>query len=130
MLNTPQTVTLKAFLTALIKLDSPLPAKLQEEINKVGKLFTNTPTDAMNQLLELAKHDSINELYLQARLDIQQQYEIQERNKFDKASQQNQPTATPAERLENIALPILQAADSKAEAEKHKSAIVPTSLNP
>jgi hypothetical protein len=127
MLNQPQTVTLRAFLTALVELDSPLPPQLQQEINKVGEMFATTPTDAINRLLELAEYDCLKELYLQARIKIQQQYEVQERNKFDKPNKQNQPTATPAERIANIAIPILKASNSTTEAKKHELEIKPDS---
>ncbi|AFZ23069.1 hypothetical protein Cylst_0742 [Cylindrospermum stagnale PCC 7417] len=127
MLNTPQTVTINAFLTALLKLDSPLPAKLQQEINQVGQIFADTPTDAINRLLELAKDDVLKEFYLQARMNIQQQYEIQERNKHRDLKKESQTNATDPEMIENLAIAmpsksieaILKAADSPAEAKKY-----------
>ena len=124
MLNQPQTVTLRAFLIALAELDSPLPATLQQEINKVGEMLANTPNDALNRLLELAENDCLLTSYQQARINIQKQYETQERNKYDQPSQQNQPTPTPSGHLANIAIPILKAADSSAEAKTHKSSII------
>ncbi len=124
MLNQPQTVTLRAFLIALAELNSPLPATLQQEINKVGEMLANTPNDALNRLLELAENDCLLTSYQQARIKIQKQYETQERNKYDRPSQQNQPTPTPSEHLANIAIPILKAADSSAEAKTHKSSII------
>ena len=124
MLNQAETVTLRAFLIALVELDSPLPATLQQEINKVGEMLANTPNDALNRLLELAENDCLLTSYQQARINIQKQYETQERNKYDQPSQQNQPTPTPSEHLANIAIPILKAADSSAEAKTHKSSII------
>jgi hypothetical protein len=125
MLNQLETVTLRAFLTALVELDSPLPPQLQQEINKVGEIFATTPTIAINRLLELAEYDCLKELYLQARLNIQQQYEVQERNIFDKPKQQNLSTPTPAERIANIAIPILKAPNSSAAAKQQQSEITP-----
>jgi hypothetical protein len=125
MLNPLQRVTLRAFLTALVELDSPLPIALQQEINKVGEMLANAQKDdALNRLIELAENDCLKESYRNARRDIQTQYKSQELNKYDKPSQQNQPTK-PTEHIENIALPILQASDSSAEAKKHKSKIIP-----
>jgi len=124
MLNQAQTVTLRAFLTALVELDSALPATLQQEVNKVGKMLATTPNDALNYLLELAENDCLKQFYQQARINIQKQYETQELNRYDKPSQQTQPTPTPSEHLTNIAIPILKAADSGAEAKTHKSSII------
>jgi len=123
-MNQLQTVTLRAFLTALVELDSPLPPEVQQEINQVGAILADTPNVAINRLLELAKNDRIQQFYQEARINIQKQYETQERNKYDKPSQQNQPTPTPSEHLANIAIPILKASDSRAEAKKQKSEIL------
>lgn len=126
MLNQPQTVTICAFLTALVELNSPLPAKLQQEINNVGEMFADTPNDAIDCLLQLAENDCLKQYYQLARINIQKQYETQERNKYDKPSQQNQPTPTPREHIANIAISILKAPDSSAEAKKHQAEIIPS----
>ena len=125
MLNQLQQVTLYSFLRALVELDSPLPAQLQREINEVGKMYQTQPDKAINRLIKLAESDVIKEPYQQARINIQKNYEIQERNKFDKPSQQIQAQAVPPERIANIAIAIFQAPDSSAEAKKHKSEIMP-----
>ncbi|MBD2561482.1 MULTISPECIES: hypothetical protein [Nostoc] len=125
MLNQPQTVTLSAFLTALVELDSSLPTALQHEINEVGEMLANAQKDdALNRLIELAENDCLQVSYRNARMNIQTQYTTQELNKFDKPSQQNQPPI-PEEHLSNIAIAILQAPDSSVEAKKHKSEIIP-----
>lgn len=124
MLNQLQQVTLNSFLRALVELDSPLSAQLQREINEVGKMYPTQPDEAINRLIKLAESDVIKEPYQQARINIQKKYEIQERNKFDKPSQQKAP-AVPPERIANIAIAILQAPDSSAEAKNHKSEIMP-----
>ncbi|MEH1832261.1 MAG: hypothetical protein V7L29_09340 [Nostoc sp.] len=125
MLNLLQTVTLHAFLRALVKLDSPLPIALQQEINKVGEMLVNTQKDdALNRLLELAENECLKKSYRNARMNIQRQYTTQELNRYDQPSQQNQPTMPP-EHLTNIAIAIFKAPDSSAEAKKHKSEIIP-----
>ncbi|KST69426.1 hypothetical protein [Mastigocoleus testarum] len=124
MLNQLQQVTLISFLRALVELDSPLPAQLQREINEVAKMYQTQPDKAINYLIKLAESDVIKEPYQQARINIQKNYEIQERNKFDKPSQQKAP-AVPPERIANIAIAIFQAPDSSKEAKNHKSEIMP-----
>jgi hypothetical protein len=125
MFNPLQSVTLHAFLTALVELDSPLPTALQQEINKVAEMLSNAQNDdALNRLIELAENDCLEESYRNARMNIQTQYKSQELNKYDKPSEQNQPT-TPTEHIGNIAIAIFKASDSSAEAKKHKSEIIP-----
>ena len=137
MLTQLQTVTLRAFLIALVELDSPLPIALQQEINKVGEMLANIPKDnALNRLLKLAENDCLKASYYNARRNIQMKYKTQELNKFDKPSQQNQPTippehigniaiAIPIDHLLSIAIAIFKAPDSSAEAKKYKSEISP-----
>lgn len=141
MLNPLQTVTLRAFLKALVELDSPLPIALQHEINKVGEMLANAQNDdALNRLIELAENDCLKESYRNARMNIQTQYKSQELNKYDKPREQNQPTippehigniaiAIPSDHLINIAIAIFKAPDSSAEAKKHKSEISQKILN-
>lgn len=122
MLNQLQTVTLRAFLTALVELDSPLPTALQQDINKVGEMLANAQEDdALNRLIELAKNDCLKESYRNARMNIQTQYTTQELNKHYKDSQQNQPI-TPPDHPTNVAMAILifKARDSRSEAKKYK----------
>lgn len=80
MLNNLQQVTLQAFIAALAELDSPLPADLQKQINQVGAIFSTQPNVAIDELSKLAQHPCINQLYLQARVNIQSEYEPKERN--------------------------------------------------
>ncbi|MBE8967866.1 hypothetical protein IQ277_16885 [Nostocales cyanobacterium LEGE 12452] len=131
MLNEPQTLTLSAFLTALVELDSPLPTALQHELNKVGEMLANSQKDdALNRLIELAKNDCLKESYGNAERNIlQTAYKSQELDRYDKPSEQNQPTKPTEHIKDNIALGILlgilEASDSSAEAKKHKSEIIP-----
>ncbi|MEH1850044.1 MAG: hypothetical protein V7L25_35055 [Nostoc sp.] len=121
-MNPQQTSTLCAFLTALVELDSPLPTALQHEINKVGEMLANTQNDAFKRLIELAENDCLKESYNNALMNIYREYQPKELNKFDKPSQQNQPPI-PEDHFPNIAIPILNAPDSSAEAKKYKSEI-------
>lgn len=88
MLNNLQQVTLQAFITALAELDAPLPPDLQKEINQVGAIFPTQPTVAIDELVKLAEHPFINQLYQQARVKIQSEYQTQERNRKRKLSQE------------------------------------------
>jgi len=125
MLTQPQRVTLHAFLTALVELDSPLPATLQQEINTVGEMLANTSKDdALDGLIKLAEDDCLKASYSNARKKFQTEYKTQELNKHDKSNQQNQPTIS-SEHIVNTAITILNASDSSAEAKKHKSEILP-----
>ncbi|MBN4003449.1 hypothetical protein [Nostoc sp. LPT] len=126
MLNQPQTVTLRAFLTALVELDSPLPTALQQEINKVGEMLVNTSNkdNALNRLIELAENESLRASYHNARMKIQTQYKTQELNRYEDESKQKQPTTTPEHFVKNIAIPIFTASDSSTEAKKHKLEII------
>ena len=124
MLNNFQQVTLRAFIDALAELDSPLPADLQKQINQVVAILSTQPNVAINELLKLAKYPSINQLYLQARVNIQSEYETKERSIFDyrdyEKESENLDNSTDV--LENIAksIPILQAPDSVESAKKYK----------
>jgi hypothetical protein len=123
MLNHLQQVTLQAFITALAELDSPLPADFQKQINQVGAIFSTQPNVAIDELLKLAKHPSINQLYLQARVNIQSEYETKERNiNYRDYEQESQNLDTSIDALENVAksIPVLQAPDSVESAKKYK----------
>lgn len=124
MPNQPQTVTLHAFLIALVELDSRLPTALQHEINKVGEMLANAQNDdTFDHLIKLAQNDCLKASYGNARMNIQTQYTPRELNRYDNPSQQNQPTIPP-DHLTNIAIAIFQAPDSSAEAKKHKPEII------
>ncbi|NJM90630.1 MAG: hypothetical protein HC847_29440 [Hydrococcus sp. RU_2_2] len=135
MLNPLQTVTLLAFLIALVELDSPLPTALQHEIHKVGEMLANAQNNALDHLIELAKSDCLKESYDNARIKIQRLNKSQELSRFDKPNKQNElpipedhiiniARAIPLDRLIKIAIAIFQAPDSSAEAKKYKSEII------
>ncbi len=129
MLNNLQQVTLQAFIAALAELDSPLPADLQKQINQVGAIFSTQPNVAIDELLKLTKHPSINQLYLQARVNIQSQYETKERNPYrdlEKEIAPNQNDDYSNNILENRtksviseANKVLQAENSSAKAKQY-----------
>ncbi|AFY56026.1 hypothetical protein Riv7116_3575 [Rivularia sp. PCC 7116] len=81
MFNHLQQITIEAFITALAELDAPLPADLQKQINQVGAIFSTQPTVAIDELVKLAEHPFINQLYQQARVKIQSEYQTKERNR-------------------------------------------------
>lgn len=131
MLTHLQQITIQAFITALAELDSPLPADLQKQINQIGDIISTQSTDALNKLIELAQNPHLNKLYLQARVNIQQEYETQERNKYRNYQKESESRDTPIYITENISKalpldsieeikPILQASDSVKEAQKYQ----------
>lgn len=131
MLTHLQQITVQAFITALAKLDSPLPEDLQKQINQIGDIISTQPTDALNKLIELVQNPHLNKLYLQARVNIQQEYETQERNKYRNYQKESESRDTPIYITENISKalpldsieeikPILQASDSVKEAQKYQ----------
>ncbi len=88
MLNNLQQVTIKAFIIALAELDSPLPADLQKQINQVGAIISTQTIVAIDELVKLAEHPCINQSYKQARINIQREYETQERNRNRKLARE------------------------------------------
>jgi hypothetical protein len=123
MLNHLQQVTFQAFIAALAELDAPLPADLQKQINQVGAIFSTQPTVAIDELVKLAEHPCIDQLYQQARIKIQSEYETKERNhKYRDYQKESENRDTSTYILENIekAIPILQASDSVKEAKKYE----------
>ena len=62
------TITLKAFIAALMRLDDSLPAELQNQLNDIGQAF---PSE-VSQLHTLAKNYSpLTQEYMDARLTLQ-----------------------------------------------------------
>ena len=131
MLTHLQQITIQAFITALAELDSPIPADLQKQINQIGDIISTQSTDALNKLIELVQNPHLNKLYLQARVNIQQEYETQERNKYRNYQKESESRDTPIYITENISKalpldsieeikPILQASDSVKEAQKYQ----------
>jgi hypothetical protein len=116
-LNSLDTVTLDAFVEALRQLDS-LPKELQQQINQIGRAFDENPTAAVNQLHELAEHDCLKSVYQQARVEIQKQYQPQEKSRYFSAEKQNQKGVKPADETSNFAIKVkvMKADDSVAAA--------------
>lgn len=69
----------------------------------------------------------VESLYDQARRDIQKPYQPQENNKYDNPEKQTQPEPNPPERLSNVAVTILKAADCVEKAKEDKQQILLTS---
>jgi CHAD domain-containing protein len=122
-LNLLQIITLDAFIEALHNVSTPLPAELQTQINQVGDRFAENPTEASDRLLELAEHESLKPLYLQARIRLQKEYETQERNRFYSPENQNQPGVKPEDAPSNIAIKVkvLKAPDPVSAAQNLSS---------
>ena len=102
-----------------------------KQINQIGDIISTQPTDALNKLIELVQNPHLNKLYLQARVNIQQEYETQERNKYRNYQKESESRDTPIYITENISKalpldsieeikPILQASDSVKEAQKYQ----------
>lgn len=67
-MNSLDAITLKAFFTALIRLDNSLPDDLQNQLNKIAETF---PSD-IPKLHALAKsYSPLNQEYMEARLALQ-----------------------------------------------------------
>lgn len=135
MFNELEVITLSAFVTALAELDVSLTAKLQHDINQIGKIFVTEPKTAidniLNLLADLPENNSLKQLYWQARINIQQQYENAERNKYRNLKQESEANTNAPEMIDNLslALPektmieigkdILQSADSRVAAQRN-----------
>jgi hypothetical protein len=122
-LNLLQIITLDAFIEALQNVSAPLPTELQTQINQVGDRFAENPIEANDRLLELAEHESLKPLYLQARIRLQKEYETQERNRFYSPENQNQPDVKPKDAPSNIAIKVkvLKSPDSVSAAQEISS---------
>ncbi|HEY9631896.1 MAG TPA: hypothetical protein V6D14_00730 [Coleofasciculaceae cyanobacterium] len=99
------TITLKAFLAALMRLDAPLPEDLQNQLNEIGKVF---PSD-VSQLHTLAKNYSpLAQEYMDARLALQNDGE---RFRFA-GSESTFLTQASDEKIINIGVEVFKADDS------------------
>lgn len=103
-------ITLKAFLTALIRLDNALPAELQNQLNKSVAQFPSN----LSKLHELARsYAPLDQEYMEARLVLQNDGE---RLRFvvpnDSSIQVNE------QQILNFALEVLQSQDSVNLAKK------------
>lgn len=117
---------LKAFLKALIEIDSPLPPDLIQKINQVGDALVNQQTAEVGKLEAIAhRHVRLRELYESACINLQEQYQPQELNRFFSPDKKTASDSKPPDLLENIAAPILQTPEPPTEAKKRKSDIMP-----
>ncbi|NJL39443.1 MAG: hypothetical protein HC899_23875 [Leptolyngbyaceae cyanobacterium SM1_4_3] len=109
-LKSTEEITLQAFLVGLAQLDAALPADLQHKIQQLGGELAQQKTGAIAKIPQLVnQHERLKELYQEARLDLQQRYQAQERAK--NALLVNSAASAPAT-WEEIAVPILTADNS------------------
>jgi|SRR5919202_6325412 hypothetical protein len=109
------TITLKAFLAALMRLDNSLPADLQHQLNKIGKAFpveqvrSSAPLSDVSQLHTLAKsYFPLTQEYMDARLALQNEGE-----RFRLAiPESDYSTQISEEKIINFAVEVLKADDS------------------
>ena len=103
--------TLQALLIALARVETPLSAGLKHEIQELAHDLANNSSDAISKISTLVKKDSqLNDLYQTARLNLQKQYQAQERDKFG-ISVASTLSLDDAGFLENIAYQILYSND-------------------
>lgn len=100
-----ETITLKAFIAALMRLDDSLPDDLQNQLNEIAKEF---PTD-ISRLHTLAKdYSPLTDEYMDARLALQEDGE-----RFRLAVPESECSAqTAEEKIINFAIEVLNADDS------------------
>ena len=74
----------------------------------MGETFEADTETAVNSLLELAKHNRLTKVYEKVYQDTLNKYQPKEMNRCESPEKQNQPDATPAERLSNVAVNIFK----------------------
>ncbi len=114
--NALQAVTIRAFLEALAKINEPLPPDLIQQINQVGNILTTEPKKAVDRLLDLAEHETLNSIYKQIRLDIQKQYVPGELNKYLSLPEEEGAEEPSAETIKNVMAVILNSPKPEEEA--------------
>ncbi len=118
-----QAIAVYAFLQALAEQTEALPSDLKKKINQVGETFETDTETAVNSLLELAKHNRLTKVYEKVYQDTLNKYEPKEMNRFDSPDKQNQPDATPAEQLSNVAVNIFKDSNPVEKSKEKKSEI-------
>jgi hypothetical protein len=112
-MNPSDKVTLKAFLTALRQIDSPLPPDIQTQLNEVAEQL-KTSTNAIDKLRAIVQLDpQLKSAYLEARKPLQQ--DANERNKGKTDPMPPLPEESGTE-LINRSIAVFQATDSVAAA--------------
>lgn len=125
-MKTTEQTTLQAFLLALAQLETPLPEEVTQDIHQIA---VNLETDSSATLAKIPsvvnKDPQLNQLYQTARLSLQSQYQVQERDKFAVASVAsfgvNPPSTLSLENtasIKNIALEILRSNNFQAKAQQ------------
>ncbi len=118
-----QAIAVYAFLQALAEQTEALPSDLKKKINQVGETFEADTETAVNSLLELAKHNRLTKVYEKVYQDTLNKYEPKEMNRFDSPDKQNQPDATPAEGLSNVAVNIFKDSNPVEKSKEKRSEI-------
>jgi hypothetical protein len=104
-MNSSDTVILKAFLAALMRLEKPLPSDLQNQINKIGKTFPENIT----KLSFVVKQDSLLEQeYHSARYTLEDKCE----RLWFSATKVLDSTQIDEEKLTQFATEVFQTEDS------------------
>jgi hypothetical protein len=68
-------ITLTAFLSALSKLNQPLPADVQTQLNEIGKALAADPTNLGNLDIIAESYEPLDTVYQQERTALQQEAE-------------------------------------------------------
>ena len=105
--------TLQALLIALAQLETTLPEDLQQDISQIGDDLKKQSTNALDTIPELVtKHPQLRDLYKTACLNLQKEYQTQQRDKLEIIS------ASGTLALEPMAIAMLTADDFQATAKQ------------
>lgn len=117
-MNSIEQITLQALLIALAQLETSLPENLQKNISQIGDDLEKNSTHALDRIPELlTKHPQLRDLYETARLNLQREYQTQERDKF-KGRPKLEISVAGALALEPMAIKLLTANDFQATAKQ------------
>ncbi|MGB5959297.1 MAG: hypothetical protein WBG73_01460 [Coleofasciculaceae cyanobacterium] len=102
-----------AFLSALKKLNHPLPADIQAQVNEIGKALSNDPTQLVNLDIIAESYKPLDELYQDELIALDNV--ARERSKG--LSPEPLPTQT-TEEITNLAIDMFSEVDSVAATRK------------
>lgn len=108
-MNSLDAITLKAFLTALMRLDNSLSAEVQNQLNESADMFSKN----VAKLHELAKSSPLKQQYMEARVALQ---DDGERLRF--VLPDNDSTQVSDQQILYFAIEVLQSKDSVNLAKK------------
>ena len=82
-LRPSETTTLQALLIALAQVETPLSQELKQEVQEIARNLESDSSTAISKISTLVEKDTqLNDTYQTARLNLQRQYQAQERDKF------------------------------------------------